>query len=196
MTFADLEAPFPLFEAPVEDASDFVAEGRCSLCRLQAAVCFELGIGCAVMRDCPTCGTSNGLDTSDAESIDCRACRALVVFPDLPDQILSCYSCLRTGRAAIAKDTELGMVSWEQAFEGVTHGSPGLRHPDFDLVAKDDSDWIGARLPESTMWELLRTPTYLTTQGNRWLFCCRAPMVFVGSWSRDQFTRQAHWDLA
>jgi hypothetical protein len=63
--------------------------------------------------------------------------------PDLPDQIVACYSCLRQGRAAITKDTELGMVSWEQAFEGVTHGIPGLAHPDFELVPKEN-DWVGA----------------------------------------------------
>jgi uncharacterized protein CbrC (UPF0167 family) len=189
-TFAELGAPFPLFEAPVEDATEFIGASRCSLCDREAAVCFELGIGCAVMRECPTCGTLNGLDASDAESIDCRACQQLVVFPDLPEQIVACYSCLRQGRAALTKDTELGMVSWEQAFEGVTHGIPGLARSDFELVPKE-SDWVGARLPDTTMFELLRTPTYLTIQGEQWLFCCKAPMVFVGSWSRDRFTKEA-----
>jgi uncharacterized protein CbrC (UPF0167 family) len=41
------------------------------------------------------------------------------------------------------------------------------------------------------MFELLRTPSYLTIQGEQWLFCCKAPMVFVGSWSRDRFTKEA-----
>jgi hypothetical protein len=30
--FAELGAPFPLFEAPVENASEFVGAARCSLC--------------------------------------------------------------------------------------------------------------------------------------------------------------------
>ena len=189
-TFAELGALFPLFEAPVEDACDFVGAARCSLCEREAAVCFELGIGCAVMRECRTCGTLNGLDASDAEAVDCRACQQAILFPDLPGQIITCYSCLRQGRAAITQDTELGMVSWDQALEGVTHGVPGLTTSDFELVPKD-SDWVGARLPEGVMFELIRTPTYLTIQGERWLFCCKAPMVFLGSWSRDRFTREA-----
>lgn len=189
-TFADLRVPFPLFEAPVDDASDFVGGATCSLCGQGSAACFELGIGCALMQECSACGTVNGLDASDATSVDCRACQQSIVFPDLTTPVISCYLCLRKGRAAITKDTELGMVSWAQAFEGVTHGIPGLRHADFELVPKAN-DWVGARLPQATMFELLRTPTYLTIQGDRWLFCCKEPMVFVGQWSREQFTRQA-----
>jgi hypothetical protein len=142
------------------------------------------------MRECPTCGTLNGLDASDAEPIDCRACQQLVVFPDLPDTIVACYACVRRGRAALTKDTQLGMISWEQAFDGVTHGGPGLSNPAFDLVPREGG-WAGARLPEATMFELLRTPTYSTIQGERWPFCCKAPMVFLGRWSRDQFNREA-----
>lgn len=50
-----------------------------------------------------------------------------------------------------------------------------------------DSDWVRARLDEQTILELLRTPSYATIQGDRWLFCCRKPMAFHGSWSRGQF---------
>ena len=82
------------------------------------------------------------------------------------------------------------MISWDQAFDGVTHGVPGLRRTDFELVPKED-DWVGVRLPKATMFELLRTPTYNTIQGEGWLFCCRQPMIFVGEWSRQDFTRRA-----
>jgi uncharacterized protein CbrC (UPF0167 family) len=106
------------------------------------------------------------------------------------DEIKVCYHCLRAGRAALTKDTELGMISWEQAFEGVTHGVPGLDRADFEMVPKED-DWVGARLPPETMFEMLRTPTYTSIQGDRWQFCCRRPMVFAGAWSREEFTRRA-----
>jgi uncharacterized protein CbrC (UPF0167 family) len=82
------------------------------------------------------------------------------------------------------------MISWEQAFEGVTHGVPGLKHPDYEMVPKEEG-WVGARLPQDMMFELLRTPTYPSIQGDRWQFCCKRPMVFVGEWSREEFTRQA-----
>jgi hypothetical protein len=87
-TFAELGAHFPLFEAPVEDASDFRGACVCSLCQQQADICFELGIGCAVMCECPRCGTLNGLDASDAEPSACRSCQAEVPWPDLPDEVV------------------------------------------------------------------------------------------------------------
>ncbi len=82
------------------------------------------------------------------------------------------------------------MISWEQAFEGVTHGRPGLHRPDFEMVPKE-SDWVGVRLPQEIMFELLRTPTYSSIQGEQWQFCCGQPMVFVGEWSQEAFARRA-----
>jgi len=190
-TFDDLGIPFPLFDGPSNQASDYCGVGICSLCGSKRQHCFRLDIGCALMRDCPACGAQNGLDANDREDSPCRQCGAMVPFPDLgDDEIKACYNCLRSGKAAITKDTELGMISWEQAFEGVTHGIPGLNHSDFEMVSKED-DWVGARLPHEMMFELLRTPTYSTIQGERWQFCCRRPMVFVGEWTRDEFTRRA-----
>jgi uncharacterized protein CbrC (UPF0167 family) len=143
------------------------------------------------MRECPRCGTVNGLDASDREDCPCRKCKTTLRFPDLGEgEIKACYDCLRSGRAAIDKDTELGMVSWEQAFEGVTHGIPGLSRSDFEMVPKEDG-WVGARLPQDMMFELLRTPTYNSIQGERWQFCCQRPMVFLGEWSREEFSIRA-----
>lgn len=190
-TFAQLGIPFPLFEGPSDQAGEYRGVGTCSLCGAKRQHCFSLGIGCAVMLDCPKCGTSNGLDADDREDGSCRQCEAAVPFPAIEDEeIKACYSCLRSGKAAITKDTELGMVSWEQAFEGVTHGVPGLARSDFEMVLKED-DWAGARLPPEVMFELLRTPTYNSIQGERWQFCCRRPMVFVGEWGRDEFASRA-----
>ena len=102
------------------------------------------------------------------------------------NQSVLCLSAM--GKAAITKDTELGMISWEQAFEGITHGLPGLIRDDFEMVATDD-DWVSARLPQGMMFELLRTPNYDTIQGECWQFCCQQPMVFVGEWNHAEFSR-------
>jgi uncharacterized protein CbrC (UPF0167 family) len=82
------------------------------------------------------------------------------------------------------------MISWDQAFEGVTHGRPRLHRTDFEMVPKGH-DWVGARLPQEMMFELLRTPTYSSIQGDCWQFCCRRPMIFQGEWSREEFARHA-----
>ncbi len=41
------------------------------------------------------------------------------------------------------------------------------------------------------MFELLRTPTYMSIQGDRWQRCCRQPMVFLGRWERPEFSDRA-----
>jgi hypothetical protein len=191
LRFRDLGAPFPLFDAPVSDTSDYIGAGTCGLCGEQAAVRFRLEVGAAVMAPCPACGVVTGVSATGDDDSACRACGAELEPPDTPAGSNACYACLRAGRAALTKDTELGMISWEQAFVGVTHGAPGLAHPDFEMVPHPDSDWIGARLPQETMFELLRTPTYDTIQGDSWQFCCRQPMVFVGAWDRQAFTGHA-----
>ena len=188
-TFSDLGIPFPLFEGPAADAAEYVGLRSCALCGESNRHCFRLDIGCAVMLTCETCGAENGLDASDRDDAPCRKCGTLVEFPEVGD-VLTCYQCLRAGKAAISKDTELGMVSWEQAFDGVTHGLPGMDRADFEMVPQEEG-WVGARLPREMMYELLRTPTYASIQGETWQFCCRAPMVFAGAWSREEFTRRA-----
>lgn len=188
--FSQLGIPFPLFEAPTSDAIGYACLNTCTLCGESGRHCFRLDIGCAVMHRCEHCGTENGLDASDRADAPCKQCGRVLTFPEADGEVLTCYECLRAGKAAISKDTELGMVSWEQAAEGVTHGVPGLDRDDFEMVPKDDG-WVGARLPREVMYELLRTPTYISIQGERWQFCCKSPMIFVGSWSRDEFSRRA-----
>ncbi len=108
------------------------------------------------MLRCPSCETPNGLDADDRESVACRRCGCTIPFPSFgDDEIVACYGCLRAGEAALIKDTELGMVSWEQAFDGVTHGVPGLNRGDFEMVHNVDG-WVVARLAQETMFELLR----------------------------------------
>ena len=60
-----------------------------------------------------------------------------------------------------------------------------------ELVPTGDH-WVGVRLPQDVMFELLRTPTYSSWQGERWLFCCQRPMVYLGDWrSREEFSRRS-----
>ena len=82
------------------------------------------------------------------------------------------------------------MIRHEEALRGVTHGVPGLDHPQFEMVPLED-DWVGARLAIPMMLELLRTPGYSSIQGETWLFCCKTPMVYVGEWSRQTFMEMA-----
>lgn len=45
-TFAELGIPFPLFEAPTSEASDYVGLSSCRLCEVKSRHCFRLDIGC------------------------------------------------------------------------------------------------------------------------------------------------------
>jgi uncharacterized protein CbrC (UPF0167 family) len=84
----------------------------------------------------------------------------------------------------MTKDTEFGMVSWTQAVQGVTNGVPGLETTEFEVVLVYPEDGVyGARIPREHLFELLRTPTYTTWQGEQWLFCCKLPMTYIGEWS-------------
>ena len=138
------------------------------------------------MLACPVCGTENGLDANDREDGKCRSCKTVIKFPTIADEedVLICYECLRAGKGAMTKNTEFGMVSWEQAFQGVTHGLPGLHTDEFERVLVDPEDeWYGVRMPSEHLFELLRTPTYTTWQGEDWQFCCKRPMTYIGDWS-------------
>ena len=190
MTFAELDAPFPLFEAPIRDAVGYIGSEECFLCGHPRRVCFGLSIGHAIIVSCSQCGTENGLDVTYRQAVECRKCSNLISFPPCRNGIITCYACLRAGKAAMTKDTDLGMISWEQAFEGMSHGRPRLNHPDFEMVTTD-SDWIRAKLPQPLMFELLRTPGFHTIQGQSWLFCCKEPMTFVGCWEREDFSNNA-----
>lgn len=112
--FAELGIPFPLFEAPTKEASDYTGIATCRLCGGRGRHCFELGIGDAMILACPTCGVENGLSAHDRKDVACRSCGSAVPFPEslkAKKQLLVCYECLRAGKAAMTKDTEFGMVS-------------------------------------------------------------------------------------
>ncbi len=161
-TFKDLRIPFPLFEGPAADSKEYVGIHQCGLCDEPDQHCFQLGIGCDLICTCPECGHKNALDADGRIDGVCSSCGTPIAFPEFPDNLRLCYSCLRTGKAAITKNTERGMVSFAY----------------LDHNAKD-------------LLELLRTPTYSSIQGEHWLFCCDQPMIFAGEWQQDDFRRAA-----
>lgn len=183
-TFADLGIPFPLFEAPTTEASYYVGIAACNLCGAEGRHCFGLGGGDELSLPCPACGVENCSFKGGPK--DCRECGATVPFPEVSrdeNRPLACYDCVRAGKTAMTKMTEFGMVSWDQAVEGVTHGESGLRTDQFEVVPIDpDEDWYGVRVPHEHLWELLRTPGFNSWQGECWLFCCRRPMAYLGGW--------------
>jgi hypothetical protein len=103
-TFADLGIPFPLFEAPTDEASDYAGVSTCRLCGGKDRHCFGLGIGHALILPCPSCGLENGLDADDRADTPCRSCGSLIPFPEglkAKKQLLVCSECLRAGKAAM-----------------------------------------------------------------------------------------------
>jgi uncharacterized protein CbrC (UPF0167 family) len=83
------------------------------------------------------------------------------------------------------------MVTWDQAVAGLTHGVPGLERSDFELVAsEDDPEWLRARVASELLFELVRTPDYVTWQGEQWQFCCGRPCVYLGAWKEAEFDTQ------
>lgn len=196
-TFANLGIPFPLYEAPISptDDSDYAGTGTCCICGTANVHCFHLVIGADLIIPCPSCRMNYGVDVNDKAAVECRACGAAVPYPPnvaSKKEPKTCYDCLCAGKATITKDTEFGMVSCNELFTGVTNGVPGLRQDQFESVLLDpDEECVGVRLPDEIMLELAHTPTYGTWQGERWLFCCRYPMTFVGEWDHDQFNQRA-----
>ncbi len=190
-SFDDLGIPFPLFKGKVDDAYEYIGESTCSVCNNEKSHCFVLGIGCALMIKCGECGMENGLDAHDRKDINCYSCNSKVSFPIFNCENISiCYECLREGKGAITKGSELGMISWEQSYNGITHGIRGMNRSDFEMIPLDDG-WFGAKLDKSVIFELLRTPTFLTIQGEDWQFCCKDPMYYIGTWSRNDFCKNA-----
>ena len=190
--FSELGTPFPLFEADTEFAAEYRGLRNCSLCGTSDVHCFELDVGADVVVTCPHCGGETALDAVDREEEPCLTCSIPVPFPSSEGdvELFACYDCLRSGKAALTKDTELGMVRWEDAQRGLTHGVPGSQRDDFETVTGDD-DWIKANVLQEPLLELVRTPAYSTMQGEVWQFCCRYPMTFKGQWQQADFDRHA-----
>jgi hypothetical protein len=103
----------------------------------------------------------------------------------------ACYACFRAGNADAAMDTELGLVRPEDAASGITLGVPARKNLDARrtqaLPARRDGRErrVAFRVAPEWLFELVRTPQYSTWQGERWLFCCGRPMIYLGAADRD-----------
>ena len=185
-SFADLGAPLKLFEGPAGLCDQHVADAACTFCGHNKPVCFRLTFLDDIVEACPSCGTELPFGLWKRNDVVC-SCGVTVEFPkDAPADHVVCYSCLRAGRCALSKDTELGRITFASTFSGITEGFRELTKPGYELVPiRDDrgNRRIAARLPIATMLELLHTPSYVTSQGVNWLFCCGEPMTYVGEWT-------------
>jgi hypothetical protein len=179
---------FPLYEAPIEKSPEFEGRGTSVVSGKESDHCFRLGVGCCLRLTCPQCGTTHVLDCASPLSPNCRSCNRLVIQPDA--EILITYDELRAGVGLITKDTEVGMVSWEQLETGWSHGIPSEERLS-GFITREDPDgedgWFQAKLDPDDIYELLRTPTYVTWQGECWLFHDQRPMVYVGEWDDEDF---------
>jgi hypothetical protein len=189
---------FPLFAAPIAAASGYIPDGTCSLCGSSGSDRLKLGVGADVVHTCGSCKHQFAVPADEHEGAiaKCPGCAADAPIRPLGDQPATCVPCLRNGRVAFIKDTEYGMVRWEDAIRGVTHGVPGLRGagPGFTLTDPNSDGWVGVVIPTPVLLELTRTPTYVTWQGDQWLFCCATAMVYIGEWTRADFIARAPAD--
>jgi len=71
------------------------------------------------------------------------------------------------------------MVTPPHARRGATHGLPA------------DDEWHEGAAPAAALMELVRTPSYLTWQGERWPFHCDDVMQYLGRWGRADFAAAA-----
>ena len=190
-TFADLGVPFPLFEAPVAATSDYAGIANCDLCGTSKQHAFRIDIGGHIKLFCKPCNHEQFVQGDEAFSMCCGKCGTrLMERGSSGEHPVVCYSCLRAGRASITKDTEFGMVTYEEAQKGITHGLPGLATTMFPTLPNDDG-WVRVRIPKEHLKELIRTPGYASWQGDVWLFCCQAPMTFIGEWKAVDFQKRA-----
>jgi hypothetical protein len=59
------------------------------------------------------------------------------------------------------------------------------------MMEPNEDGWVSVVIPSAILLELVRTPTYVTWQGEQWLFCCASAMVYLGEWTRADLARQA-----
>src|SRR5438445_2240821 len=124
-TFADLDIPFPLFEAPIETCPDYVGPQHCCVSGQSKDHCFRLGVGSWVKIACPSCGGDLFLSpiADSFRTTTCRHCGEPTPPPLAEkDKAFASYEVLRHGFAGYTKDSDFGMISWEQMESGWTHG--------------------------------------------------------------------------
>jgi hypothetical protein len=197
MEFVQRRVSFPLFEAPIQEACGLDPIGHCSICLYLPKPCFKLGAGAGVVVRCRWCGTTHALDADLQDNAVCRVCGHVVKFPRLEElwdfigkkrkqTVITCCDCLRTGRAAVNKLTEYGIVTWESALEGLIDWMPEGAPCPLRVVSLGRSR-RAAVAPAHALLDLVCTPTYRSWTTPVWLLCCGTPMSYVGAWSKEHF---------
>jgi uncharacterized protein CbrC (UPF0167 family) len=196
--------PFPLFKAPLRNVRSLQRDVACSICGATEAYAFPFADHDCVVRPCISCaqpiGLRRGWAERPSEPTICPACGVANPWPaDLPDTFPAsvCYACLRSGRVAIAHETEAFDVEYPLAL----HGLARLRNEEFarnrGLVTTiletydDGSVSTGVELPQSLLFELLRTPAHHALQREYWPYHCDGLMAYVGRWEPNDFDQHA-----
>jgi uncharacterized protein CbrC (UPF0167 family) len=164
------------------------------VCRQHVEDRLELGIGDDLIYNCVAGGHAFAVPADEErDALACPQCASPADPPPHDPEPAVCVPCLHAGRAALTKDTEYGMVRWEDAVRGRTHGVPVVPRADrgLPLTEPDEEGWVSVLVPSSVLLELIRTPTYPTWQGARWLFCCSSAMTYIGEWTRVDLERRA-----
>jgi hypothetical protein len=196
--FTDLATPFALFEGPVAHAAAVLGEERCTLCG-RRGLCLELSIGHDLIRPCSVCGSPTDFAAA-ADAQQCLSCATESALPASVEGEAACLVCLREGRFAITKDSDLGMVRWRDAIAGLTHGRPFARSADglpiasylgFPADPPNAEGWQSIRVPSDVLLPLVLTPDFESIQGSVWEFHCGRPMAFIGRWGRSDFVDHA-----
>src|SRR5262245_6621316 len=96
-TFAALGIPFPLFEAPVTSAAEYLGVARCGLCGASEVPCFTAGIGDSIAIPCFRCAAEVFLRADERRPGQCPRCNRQVPFPRglSAGAVPVCYGCLR-----------------------------------------------------------------------------------------------------
>src|SRR5689334_13847974 len=81
-TFADLGIPFPLFEAPLTDTSEYLGLAQCCFCTREAVHCFAVNTTDKIVVSCRHCSEQMGLDARQGNKENCRSCGQEILFPD------------------------------------------------------------------------------------------------------------------
>lgn len=179
-----------MFGADVGEAAGWEESGRCGVCFEERAG-FRIGIGDYIEMRCGGCGGLTPVPADDRVD-ECALCNGPVVLGDNLFESHGCWSCLRAGRWASTMDTEAGMVTPVHALRGRTHGLPGpATLAGWPATEANADGWRSAIVPTPVLLELVRTPNYVTWQGEQWLFHCRGPMRYLGLWGRSDFTAAA-----
>lgn len=193
-TFDSLGIDFPLFAADVSEAGSWSPGGTCYFCHEERSG-FEVGIGDYVLMSCPSCSATT-YASADGRDEPCHQCGGQVALPSNVESEHGCWKCLRGGVWAATRDTEAGMVTPDDGLVERTQGLPfapvsGVERFGLPVGPPNDDGWCTVSIPANVLTELVRSPRYVTWQGETWLFHCGDAMRYLGLWGKRDFIRAA-----